>query len=98
MIPSAYAQRTRTAGGRASIVPEELQSGSALKPVEGALEVKDASDIIASVAEDMEALITSMRSAIRQIDALGEDQGSVDYLATTLREHEKFDWMLRQRE
>jgi DNA-binding ferritin-like protein len=49
----------------------------------------------AVTAEDLERVIVAYRSALQKLDDRGEDQGSIDYLATTLREMEKFDWMLR---
>ena len=59
------------------------------------MEHESARQIIESIAGDLEATIVAMRRAMAQIDEAREDQGTLDLLGTTLREHEKLDWLLR---
>lgn len=88
-------ERIRTLGGQASVVPRDLESGSSLKPANGDLHKMAAREIVRSVAEDMEALVADMRESLKVIDSGGDDQGTSDLLAGTLRAHEKHVWMLR---
>lgn len=89
------AERIRTLGGQASIVPKELDDVTSLQPSPADLHKHSAPEILRRVAEDTERLIVHMREAIKKINERGDDQGTIDYLGSTLRAHEKHDWMIR---
>ena len=45
--------------------------------------------------QDHEALVSHLRADIQELDAQGEDFGTVDFLIGVMKEHEKHAWMLR---
>jgi starvation-inducible DNA-binding protein len=89
------AERIRTLGGQASIIPRDLEKITTLHASNNTLDRLPATEIVKRVAEDTERLIKGMRQAMKDIERTGEDPGTIDYLGTTLRQHEKHDWMLR---
>lgn len=94
-VVDELAERIRTLGGQASIVPSDLERTSAIRTPPGDMHRYNAREIVLNVAEATEATIVYMRGCAKRIDELGEDQGTIDYLGSTIRQQEKYVWMLR---
>jgi len=89
------AERLRTLGGAAYIQPSHLEQDSHLTPASTRMHSMHAKEIVQAIAVDTEGVVVSLREALNQLEKQGEDHGTMDLLASTLRKHEKHVWMLR---
>lgn len=91
-IVDEVAERARSLGGRAFGSLTEFLRHTRLKEHPNPVE---ASEMIAALLEDHEALIQALRSDLEVCAEEYKDQGTSDFLTGLMEEHEKMAWMLR---
>jgi len=93
-VIDAVAERSRMLGSTTQASLSGLLGITRLEE-EASGEQRAASEMIWLLLQDHEALVSHLRADIQELDAQGEDFGTVDFLIGVMKEHEKQAWMLR---
>lgn len=92
-IMDEVAERARALGGYASGSLGEFVKNARLKEAKGGK--RAASDMLAELLEDHEALVRSLREESETVGEKHGDAGTEDFLVGLMEQHEKMAWMLR---
>jgi starvation-inducible DNA-binding protein len=92
-IVDDVAERARALGGRATGTLEEFRKAARLTEEPGL--VPPPRDMLATLLNDHEAVVRTLRADVDAVTERFKDVGTADFLTGLIEQHEKMAWMLR---